>query len=163
MSEEMTFEELLNRDGHLAFTNKGVSMMPLLRQGKDVMLIRKKGPERCKRLDAVLFRRPRRRKEQDAYVLHRILRINPDGSYWIVGDNCVTGDTVREEQVIGILTGVVRGKRTIRVTDPGYRLYVNTWCRWYRVRIFLLKARNFIKRGAKRTLRRFSGQGKAAR
>ena len=26
MSESLSFEELLDRDGHLAFTNKGVSM-----------------------------------------------------------------------------------------------------------------------------------------
>ena len=35
--KKMSFEELLDRDGYLAYTNVGTSMMPLLRQGKDVM------------------------------------------------------------------------------------------------------------------------------
>ncbi len=30
MAESLSFEELLDRDGRLAFTNKGVSMLPLL-------------------------------------------------------------------------------------------------------------------------------------
>ncbi len=57
MTEKLTFEELLERDGQIAYTNKGVSMMPLLRQGRDLMVIDKKGPEPCKKYDAVLFKR----------------------------------------------------------------------------------------------------------
>lgn len=53
--ETASFEEMLDRNGYLAYTNVGVSMMPLLRQGKDVMEIRKKGPERCKKYDAQLL------------------------------------------------------------------------------------------------------------
>ena len=53
MTEKLTFEELLERDGQIAYTNKGVSMMPLLRQSRDVMLISKKGQAGCKKLDAV--------------------------------------------------------------------------------------------------------------
>lgn len=140
MSERTSFEELLVRDGHLAFTNKGVSMMPLLREGKDVMLIDRKGPDRCRKLDAVLFRRPRANR-QGAYVMHRILKVNADGTYWIAGDNCVSGETVKESQILGILTGVVRDGKTIPVTDWKYRLYVNTWCRWYHIRFACIKMR----------------------
>ena len=70
MSESLNFEEVLDRDGHLAYTNKGVSMLPLLRQGRDVMLIRKKGAEKLKKLDAVLFRRPQA-DGRDAYASTR--------------------------------------------------------------------------------------------
>ena len=149
MSESLSFEELLDRDGHLAFTNKGVSMLPLLRQGRDVMLIEKKGTDGYKKLDAVLFRRPKA-EGKDAYVMHRILRVNPDGSYWIIGDNCVTGDIVAEDNIIGILTAVVRDGKTVHVTDPGYRLYVNTWCRFYRLRIAVLRMKHFMGRGLRR-------------
>ena len=119
MADNLSFEELLDRDGHLAFTNKGVSMLPLLRQGRDVMLIEKKGADGYKKLDAVLFRRPKA-EGKDAYVMHRILRVNPDGSYWIIGDNCVTGDTVREEQILGILTGVIRDGKELSFDDRRY-------------------------------------------
>lgn len=149
MTEEMTFEQVLERDGCLAFTNKGVSMMPLLREGKDVMLITKKGPERCRKLEAVLFRRDGE-KRRDAYVMHRILKVNNDGTYWIVGDNCVSGETVREDQVLGILTGVIRDGKQVSFSSIPYRLYVNTWCRWYRLRFMILRARHAAGRALRR-------------
>ena len=145
MSERQSFEQLLDRDGHLAFTNKGASMQPLLRQGRDVMLIQKKGPRKVKKLDAVLFRRPQA-DGKDAYVVHRILRVNPDGSYWIVGDNCTSGDTVREEQILGVLTGVIRDGKELSFDDWRYRLYLNTWCRWYPLRIPLVSGKHFAGR-----------------
>ena len=94
MEQPISFEALLARDGKLVYTNKGVSMMPLLRQDRDLMIIEKKGEERCRRFDAVLFRRPGV-DGRGAYVMHRILRVNDDGTYYIVGDNCLTGVTVR--------------------------------------------------------------------
>ena len=36
-----TFEEELEQNGKLVYTNVGVSMLPLLREGRDVMLIEK--------------------------------------------------------------------------------------------------------------------------
>lgn len=126
MSEMLSFDEVLERDGKLVFTNKGVSMMPLLRADRDLMVIDRKGPEPCKVNDAVLFKRcPPSGKV--AYVLHRVLRVNPDGTYYIVGDNCLDGETVRDENVIGVLSAVVRDGKTIPVNDPFYRLYVECW------------------------------------
>ena len=145
MRERLTFEELLKRDGSLAYTNKGNSMMPLLREDRDVMVISKKGSERCRKLDAVLFKRPNVTGRGE-YVLHRILKVGDDGTYWIVGDNCYCGETVKEENVLGILTAVVRNGKTISVNNRGYRLYVNTWCRWYHLRFFILRLIHFFKR-----------------
>ena len=140
MSETLRFEDLLERDGRLVYTNKGVSMMPLLREDRDLMVIEKKGPGPCRKYDAVLFRRPGL-EGRGAYVLHRILRCNADGSYWIVGDNCCSGETVREEQILGVLRAVVRDGKTVPVTAPLYRLYVHLWCDCYPLRFFLLRLR----------------------
>ena len=146
MNETTTFEEILDRFGKLVYPNKGVSMKPLLRQGRDLMVIERKGPEPCRKYDAVLFKRPSVRGP-DAYVLHRILRITDDGSYWIVGDNCCTGDTVREEQILGTLSAVVRdGKKTVPVTSPVYRAYVALWCDFYPLRFALIRLKRFAGR-----------------
>ena len=143
MSETTKFEDVLARYGKLVYPNKGVSMRPLLRQGRDLMVIERKGPEPCKKYDAVLFKRPSV-SGPDAYVLHRILRVNDDGSYWIVGDNCFTGDTVREDQILGTLRAVVRdGKKTVSVTSPAYRAYVSLWCDFYPLRFALLRLKRF--------------------
>lgn len=140
--QTLSFEELLERDGRLVYTNRGVSMLPLLREGRDLMIIEKRPPP-YHVLDAVLFRRDGV-VGRGAYVLHRILRVNPDGTYWIVGDNCVSGETVREDRILGVLTGVVRGGKTLTTDDFRMRLYVNTWCRCWRTRILLLRARALL-------------------
>ncbi len=127
-------------------------MMPLIREGRDVMVIEDCSGAQVQKLDAVLFTRERRQQKNGArakkdYVLHRVLRINPDGSFWIIGDNCTCGEVVRGEQIIGRLTAVVRDGRTVSTSDAKYRCYVNLWCRPYHLRIFILRVRNFIKRG----------------
>lgn len=127
MAETTSFEQLLDTTGQIVYTNKGVSMMPLLREGRDLMVIRKKGPEGVKKYDAVLFRRPGH-EGRGAYVLHRILRCNGDGTYWIVGDNCPDGETVREENILGVLEAIIRdGKRRLSVDQLNYRIYVQVW------------------------------------
>lgn len=135
-----TFEQVLDTQGVLVFTNKGVSMLPLLRQDRDLMIIEKKGADRFKKYDAVLFKR-----KNGQYVLHRILKVR-EKDYWIVGDNCVSGEYVCDDQILGILTSVVRDGNTISTSNLFYRIYVQTWCRCYPVRFFLLRGRNFVYR-----------------
>lgn len=144
---KMSFEEYLDKHGTLAYTNVGVSMLPLLRQGRDVMVIRKKGPERCQKYDAVLFKR-----QNGQYVLHRIVKVL-DQAYYIIGDNCISGEYVREDQVLGILTEVVRGKKTVRVTDRDYLFYVHLWCDFLPIRCFALRVRARIFRLGGKVLR----------
>ena len=131
---------MLDKKGYLFYTNVGTSMMPLLRQGKDVMEIQKKGPERCKKYDAVLY------KVKDKYILHRILEVR-ENDYVIVGDNCFRKEYgITDEQIIGVLTGVVRNGKHISVTDKGYLLYVHLWCDLYPVRAAILYGRYQLRR-----------------
>ncbi len=131
--------ELLNK-GYLVFTNKGVSMMPLLRQDRDLMIIKRKEEGQLKNHDAVLFLRG-----NGQYVMHRILKVR-ENDYWIVGDNCVSGEYIKEDQIIGILTGVVRDGKTISVDDRLYRFYVWLWCDFYPIRFFLLRCKSLLFR-----------------
>lgn len=140
MDELTSFEEQLNRHGVLAFTNKGVSMMPLLRQNRDVMVIRKRGAERLKKYDAVLYRR-----DNGQYVLHRILKVR-EHDYLIVGDNCYQKEYVDDDHILGVLTEVIRDGKTVRVTDRGYQAYVHLWCAPFPVRAVLLRGREQYRR-----------------
>ena len=140
-----SFEEELERSGTLVFTNRGRSMLPLLRENRDLMVIEKKGPERCKKYDAVLFKRG------DRYVMHRILQVR-EQDYYIVGDNCRKGEYVRDEQILGVLKQVVRDGKTIDVEDPAYQRYVHLWCDWFPLRSGLFALRDGA-RSAGRTVR----------
>ena len=135
-----SFEELLDTQGYLVYTNVGFSMMPLLRQKRDVIEIRKKEPGRCKKYDAVLYKRGNR------YILHRILKVLPDG-YLIAGDNCVVLERdIKDKNILGVMTRVVRDGKTISVDDFGYKAYVHLWCDVYPVRMAILKAKRFVYR-----------------
>ena len=131
----MSFEEMLDRNGYLVYTNVGTSMMPLLRQGKDVMEIRKKGPERCRKYDAVLY------KVNGRYILHRIIKVR-EKDYVIVGDNCFRKEYgITDDQILGVLTGIIRGGKHISVTDKKYLCYVHLWCDFYPIRAGFLYSR----------------------
>lgn len=131
-----TFEEQLRKHGTLVYTNVGDSMMPLLRQNRDLMVIQKKGPERLRKYDVAFYRRP-----AGEYVLHRVLKVCPD-SYVICGDNRWNREyDVPDEWILGVLTAVVRDGKEIPVTDWRYRLYVHVWCDLFYLRALILRVR----------------------
>jgi signal peptidase I len=145
-----SFEEELERSGSIVFTNKGVSMMPLLRQDRDLMVIEKKGPGRCKKYDVILFKRGGK------YVLHRILKVR-EKDYFVAGDNCRKGESVRDSQILGVLTQVVRDGKTITPEDPAYRRYVHLWCDFYPIRAGIFFVRDGLRhvgRRIKRSIKR---------
>jgi len=149
---EKSFEQVLEENGFFVWRSVGVSMFPLIREGRDQILIRKRPEARLKKYDVVLYRRPDV-TGRGAYVLHRILRVNEDGTYWIVGDNCYIGETVKEEDVLGVLISVIRKGKNISVADTGYRIYTRLWCDCYPLRFFILHYGSLPIRAVKKLLR----------
>lgn len=113
------FKEELEQKGYLTYTNKGISMMPLLRQDTDVFVIRRREDGVYRKNDAVLFLR-----DSGAYVLHRITRVRRDGRFFIIGDNCTSGEIVRPDQILGVMTEVHRDGKVICSDSREYRRYV---------------------------------------
>lgn len=126
------FEDVLARDGKLIYTGVGTSMLPMLRQRRDLLIIRPAaGPLR--KYDVPLYRR-----DTGKYILHRIVKVRPDG-YVLCGDHQWRREYgVTDRQIIGVLTGFVRDGREISVTDRRYRLYVHVWCDLFWLRAGLL-------------------------
>ena len=144
---KMTYEEILEQEGKLVYTNVGVSMLPLLREGKDLFVVERRGPNRLKVGDVALYRRP-----PDKYVLHRVVEVR-EKDYVILGDNCIAREYgIPEERILGVMTGYVRGGKYHSVTERGYRLY--TWCVLHgeKPRIFLKKAVAYGKAVVKKVL-----------
>lgn len=135
-----TFEEEIERRGKLIYTNVGDSMMPMLRQGRDLIIIEK--PQgRLKKYDVPLYKR-----DSGQYVLHRVLKVRRD-DYVICGDNrysCEYG--IMDRHIIGVLTGFVRDGKTVSVTEWKYGLYVHLWCDFFYIRVIILKGRSMIRR-----------------
>lgn len=144
-----SIEDYLNEKGTLTYSNVGISMMPLLRQGRDLFTIRKKGPERCKVGDVVLYKRP-----PDKYVLHRIVEVRED-SYVILGDNCVNREYgVTDSDILGVMTGYIQDGKEHSVTEQAYLDYTARILRNEKKRVARIK----LKLRIRRTLRRMVGR-----
>ena len=146
-----TFEELLEKDGYLIYTNVGTSMLPLLRQRRDIIEIRRKNSDtRCKRYEAVLYKRG------DRYILHRVLKVRPN-DYVICGDHNIWREYgITDDQILGVMTRVIRDGKSITPDNFWYKVYVHLWCDFYHVRAAILFGK-LAARGVAKRLRRLIG------
>lgn len=134
----MNYEEYLERYGVLTYRFKGVSMLPMLRQGKDTFTVAKKTQARCKKYDVALYRRGQE------YVLHRVVKVLPQG-YVILGDNCLRKEYgITDGDILGVLTAFTRGDKTVPVESRGYRLYARVWYWLYPVRFCVKWLRSLL-------------------
>ena len=143
----MTYEEYLESNGEMTYTNVGTSMMPLLRQHRDLFTVRKKGSARCRAGDVVLYRRP-----PDSYVLHRVVEVRKK-DYVILGDNCINKEYgITDGDIIGVMTGYVRKGREHTVKDRSYRIYKAYIMHTITLRVIFKKAKLKMKRAVRRLL-----------
>ncbi len=146
-----SIEDYLNERGSLTYSNVGTSMLPLLRQGRDLFIVRAKvSGERFRVGDVILYKRP-----PDSYVLHRIVSLQEDG-YVLLGDNCVNREYgIRDEDILGVMTGYVRDGQEHRVTEKQYQDYTARILRQEKPRIagkkLRMKCRQILKRMVGRT------------
>lgn len=135
-----TFEEIIERDGRLIYTNKGDSMMPLIKEGRDLLVI-EKTDGRLKRFDVPLYKR-----DTGQYVLHRVIRVRKN-DYAIRGDNRINMEYgITDRHIIGVLTAVIRNGKELSVSSTKYKLYVHLWYLLFPFRFVFIKTRNLIRR-----------------
>ena len=147
MEQGLSYEEYLDRYPHLMRTCTGVSMLPLLKQGRDLFVVKKRGSDRLRAGDVVLYRRP-----PDKDVLHRIVQVR-EKDYVILGDNCVNREYgITDDDILGVMTGFVRNGKQHDVTEAGYRLYSFLWLHGAGVRILAKRAESYLKSGIKKIL-----------
>ena len=143
MSDEISIEEALARDGVFISTTVGVSMYPLLRNRRDNVVVRPKNG-RLKKYDVPLYRRG------DEYVLHRIIEVKDD-SYVIIGDNCILKEYgIKDSDIIGVAEGFYRRNRYVPVSSPVYRAYSRIWVKIYPIRMFYKKCKQKLYTALKR-------------
>ena len=128
MPSQIKFEEVLEKDNELFFTNVGYSMYPLIRQREDILHIVKTND--YKRGDIILYK-----SDVDHYVLHRILNIKKD-KITCAGDyNYFKDKPIDRAQVLGLLISIKKkdGKEIDLAKDKKARKF------WY-TNFFHIKA-----------------------
>lgn len=131
--------ELLSAGQSVRFSPKGTSMLPMLREGRDSVVLSPL-PKLLRRYDLALYRR-----DNGTYVLHRIVDVGQ--TYTCLGDNqFLTEPGLRPEQFIAVVSEFRRGGRDYSVTHPGYRLYCRVWYHSRGGRRFVKRLLGWIRR-----------------
>jgi len=116
--------ECMNDGLAVTITVNGRSMMPLLRDKRDAAVL-KKPPEDAplKAGDVPLYLR-----DSGQYVLHRVVSVQPDGRYTMMGDNQTVREYgIRHDQILAVASAFHCGKKTITDESPGYKRHVWLW------------------------------------
>ena len=136
-------KERLAAGNTVRFSPRGISMLPMLRQGIDSVVFSPL-PEKLNKYDLPLYQR-----RDVHYVLHRVVDVGD--TYTCIGDNqYVLEPGLEHEQMIALVTAFYRGDRKHSVTEPGYLIYTRLW-HWSRgLRHFCLRGKNWLRRHLKK-------------
>ena len=135
-TEKLTIEDVLREKGVYIGPTVGVSMLPMLKERRDTIVVRPK-TERLNRLDVALYKRG------DTYILHRVLEQTETG-YIIRGDNCYTDEIVPEDAVIGVLTEFFQADKHVLCTDAEYIAYAEKRLKTYKTRRFFVRLKSIL-------------------
>ena len=138
MNEQLSAEQVLKDKGFFVTTTSGISMRPLFRDRRDRVVI-KPTADRLKKYDIPLYRRG------EKLVLHRVIRVR-EKDYIIRGDNCIERESVKDEQIVGVLCEFYRKDKHYTVNDFGYRIYSRLWVFISPLLIAFKKARSLLSR-----------------
>ena len=89
-------QEILDGGGEFRMLPRGKSMRPLIRETRDSVVLAKREMADIRRYDMLFYRR-----DNGQFVLHRLMRIEKDGTYIMCGDaQTVLEKGIRYEQII---------------------------------------------------------------
>lgn len=134
--------ETLDNGGTFSLTITGTSMYPFILGDRDQVTLAKI-TQKLRKNDLPLYRRA-----DGSFVLHRIVRVNKDGTYTCCGDHQFQLEYgLTEGQMVAIATEYVRKGKHLTNKNLLYRCYrtVWTWLLNYRRYFFAVQAK--IKKG----------------
>ena len=133
------FLEQFQAGRSVRFSPRGVSMLPMLRQELDSVVL-SAVPEKLQKYELPLYQR-----DDGKYILHRIVEAGE--TYTCIGDNQFVAETgIRHDQMIALVTGFYRGETYHSVEEPGYRLYCRFWHYSRPVRHFWRRGIGWLRR-----------------
>ena len=136
---EGLIREVLASGGEFRLYPHGISMLPLLRQGRDSVSLRRVDSP-IRKGDILFYQRP-----DGSFVLHRVRAVKPDG-LTMMGDNQTLPERgVSPDWVIGRVTRIFRDDKEVICDGQRYRWYLRLW-QLTILRGLLLKLYHFSER-----------------
>ena len=145
--KKVTFEDLypiientIKAGNEFSFCAFGSSMLPFIRNGKDLVTL---GPvsEKLKKRDVIFYRRA-----NGQFVLHRIVAVRENGIYDLCGDNQgYVEKGISHNQIIAKLTRIERDGKEVRLDSFSAKL----WYLWLPAHRFLIHVKCALHRRLK--------------
>ena len=133
-------KETLAGDKEFTLPVTGTSMLPLLVEKRDSIILKKAVPP-LRRGDLPLYRRA-----DGSFVLHRIVKVK-NGKYIMSGDNQFIPEYgITDDMIIGVVTKIIRNGKEFGVRSLPYMLYASIWTAFFNVRYPLRRMKNSAKR-----------------
>ncbi|MBQ7654553.1 MAG: hypothetical protein IJS17_05715 [Clostridia bacterium] len=107
--------EAIEKDGRVRIYPRGKSMLPMLREGIDSVVLTR--AEKLELYDVVLH------KDDDGWCLHRVVSMK-NGSVTTCGDNQSVGKVVDRDDVLAKVESWYRGDEHIENDDARYKRYI---------------------------------------
>ena len=147
MSDDFSLAEMLpvireaiSDGGCFTFIPHGGSMKPLLRGGRDSVTV--EAPRgRLRKYDLPLYRR-----ENGDFVLHRVLKVLPDG-YVVRGDAQSQKEKINDGQIVAVVSSYTRNGTNHKSDGLYNRLYCDLVIRFDLIR---RAAVHFSRKGGKK-------------
>ncbi len=137
---EPIITEKLNSGATVTIMPKGTSMLPLLRQGIDEVVL-KKSSGHLKKYDIPFYKR-----NSGQFVLHRIVDIKKDG-YVLCGDNQFDYEYgITDDMILAVADCIIRDGKKIRTDNPEYIKYCKKQIKHNKIRRLKANTKRFIKK-----------------
>ena len=121
------------------FSPRGISMLPMLRQGVDSVVLSPLPPQ-LKKYDLPLYQR-----KNGQYVLHRVVEVGD--TYTCIGDNQFDLEAgIPHHWMIAVVSAFYRGEKLYTVNCPWYRLYCLIWHHSRSARHFWRRGKGWLRR-----------------
>lgn len=116
-------ERSIKELGYAVVPITGTSMLPLLKEGRDLVELESCSQERLKKGDVVLYK-----KNDGTLVLHRIIKTENGEFFTVLGDHQFeNAERVNKNQIIAVACGFFIKGRYVNEKTRWYRLYKKIW------------------------------------
>lgn len=133
-------EEVINNGGQCKLRVTGYSMTPILKHLRDSVILTSSKNRPIKKGEIVFIKR-----HTGQFVLHRVYEIIDDNTFVMNGDAQQWVEVVRNDQVIGVCSKIIRNDREISCDNWKYKSIIKIWQFFRPIRNYIFKVNAFIK------------------
>ncbi|WP_419725204.1 S24/S26 family peptidase [Terrisporobacter petrolearius] len=134
-------EEIIKNGGQCKLRVTGYSMTPILKHLRDSVILTSSRNRPIKKGEIVFIKR-----KTGQFVLHRVYKIIDDNTFVMNGDAQQWIEVVKNDQVIGVCSKIIRDNREISCDNWKYRSIIEIWQFFRPIRNYIFKINNIMKR-----------------